>query len=1586
MQRMIRQFAAEYTSKNSSTQDSSQPNSTKNQSLPKSPSGQSSPPPATTQNPVLSKLLMADQDSPLDLTVKKTPSEEPCEQADGVLDLSTKKSPCSGSTHSSISPSTSNAIGNGIQKTEGKSVDPCNSTSLTLEKFMVKLCAHHQNQFILVLNSLCTEELFVNSKSQSASILDVKTVSVEDGSHCAPDRCTREMSIHPTSIEASINTASVCSEVDNFPKEEAQTIEILKPPVQLGVEENPVAEITFLKKNSHSTNQEENIPKSHILHLKSAEENSPLLQSDETGCSKKPEPLQTDFSDCCVLAHSNLKLTPVTSAQEAEFLINLPKCVDKENAQCVSPRQTNLEKEGDCKLKQNSVQAVVTKLGNHLNHNESFQTLNENSVASLHKIRSHENMKHLKTTKRCKNIPSLRKSDCDNQCDVVYISEPIAEQYHLPTSILCSRSTARKSTRGYLFNDECCQLSTVRSLVRSAKVEDKGNCRLHFAEALIIPDGANTETLPLTDNMSLEHSEETCLSIGTVNSLPQNNIILDPSIFRESNHTDEISSMVEQSVKAVPDSLLAVFSVTHDGNENPSFSGTHPANEILQKKPAEIMVNREDILMDGGNKHEENLPSDVSYASVSVNEDQNSTLASLNVGLTVSLEDETVLSDHNNVKEVASNDLFSQEPTIKQNHVPLENSSVSPSISCSVFPSSSEIENGGMAPTTPNFFPRQTISKTLESSVMLSESLELSPAHLSSDTVANGIVGKSFEDLNFGAVQKNSDYSNHLNILGEDITEKTVKDSSSVTSPKKTEHFHEGYEEQYSDKCSVRVESVELKNVETAEPSDVINCSNHGNHVDRISAEDVHRLIDTCAKICEPSDLHLKDGSITKQDVQQCHSVTSFERENNGNEEKSLQTKEINGEMHSNGARLDMLDNLFPSNNTDDKIPSPSKRKLKKPLIPSDRHLRRRESQADECTKKKASLHIQISPFSSTKSSRRSVEFSTECAAQHGPLTKINANFEESLEDKNCIVQVLSDQFAEGKALLSERMFKNTIFSTPKRVENVSVNFEISSDQRKVYLCSESKNCVKVEDEESSGSQGSLINCSFEVEKCSKQVPAPTLPSLARTRSKTKCVALNPLTEHEEKPNKAKLLARLSEEDEKKPIASPYANISLRSSKVKEMVRPKFMNWCFEEESQQRISSFNTRYSSVHNNWISVERDATFGSKSKNKADKLKEIWKSKKRVRKTRTPEETQRCSPVQMLFMNSFKLSDICRWFLETTETKSLVIVKKINTRIPEEHQLPVPPVQKYSKQSLYPYTLQAERLKKYLKKFASVYPARNDAETQNAFSQLDNNKAQLAETVKISGKGAGDSRSPGSKVHANKPASAHILRKRNHFQEKLHPPPAPLKKHKATKMQNSRANADLAQNNKKTNLQTAANPPVCKLVIDEKQKAKKRPKDDQLEKVGVQTSKRRKTEIKQESDKNKHISGKNALPTKKTHRKVERTEAVSKLQAPKKQEVKAQAGKAAAILKKGKTKTAMQNKPGKTPLVVRKCQTRSSKLRPSPPVLSEQRITRASQPWMKECHRKLYSGSKTASKTQLLEKRKNRSHTDSSTQSRR
>ncbi|XP_054634201.1 ligand-dependent corepressor [Dunckerocampus dactyliophorus] len=150
MQRMIRQFAAEYTSK-TTQDDPPPPNGTmKDQSLPRaaslaaapcspgpapssppssassSPSPGLSPPASATavctessngtingggggdgataaasaQNPVLSKLLMADQDGPLDLTVKKNQPEAEPTQQDGVLDLSTKK------THSASSPKT----------------------------------------------------------------------------------------------------------------------------------------------------------------------------------------------------------------------------------------------------------------------------------------------------------------------------------------------------------------------------------------------------------------------------------------------------------------------------------------------------------------------------------------------------------------------------------------------------------------------------------------------------------------------------------------------------------------------------------------------------------------------------------------------------------------------------------------------------------------------------------------------------------------------------------------------------------------------------------------------------------------------------------------------------------------------------------------------------------------------------------------------------------------------------------------------------------------------------------------------------------------------------------------------------------------------------------------------------------------------------------------------------------------------------------------------------------------------------------------------------------------------------------------
>lgn len=149
MQRMIHQFAAEYTSK-TTQDDSPRPNGTmKDQSLPRTaplapapcsapaspPSSASSSPSSTpglglspastatasvsaysngggggtavasTQNPVLSKLLMVDQDGPLDLSVRKSQEEaELCQQGKAMFTHTAKLT-----RHSPAAPSTSSS-------------------------------------------------------------------------------------------------------------------------------------------------------------------------------------------------------------------------------------------------------------------------------------------------------------------------------------------------------------------------------------------------------------------------------------------------------------------------------------------------------------------------------------------------------------------------------------------------------------------------------------------------------------------------------------------------------------------------------------------------------------------------------------------------------------------------------------------------------------------------------------------------------------------------------------------------------------------------------------------------------------------------------------------------------------------------------------------------------------------------------------------------------------------------------------------------------------------------------------------------------------------------------------------------------------------------------------------------------------------------------------------------------------------------------------------------------------------------------------------------------------------------------------
>ncbi|KAF4071524.1 hypothetical protein AMELA_G00274270 [Ameiurus melas] len=190
MQQMINRLMVHYTSNNNS-QDSPHHNGM-DQSLLKtysstSPIAFAKPTAAaSTQNPVLSKLLMDDQDAPLDLSVKKVRPE--ISDQDGALDLSIKKS-CNPDSMLLRSPRVN--LTTPVIKRQASDSGFAKARDLqslsTLEQFMAKLCLHHQRQIVDAFGFLQTE---VNAVASSSEV-QVSTPAVPEksvSSDCAEEK------------------------------------------------------------------------------------------------------------------------------------------------------------------------------------------------------------------------------------------------------------------------------------------------------------------------------------------------------------------------------------------------------------------------------------------------------------------------------------------------------------------------------------------------------------------------------------------------------------------------------------------------------------------------------------------------------------------------------------------------------------------------------------------------------------------------------------------------------------------------------------------------------------------------------------------------------------------------------------------------------------------------------------------------------------------------------------------------------------------------------------------------------------------------------------------------------------------------------------------------------------------------------------------------------------------------------------------------------------------------------------------------------------------------------------------------------
>ncbi|KAM7385616.1 hypothetical protein PAMP_001691 [Pampus punctatissimus] len=251
------------------------------------------------------------------------------------------------------------------------------------------------------------------------------------------------------------------------------------------------------------------------------------------------------------------------------------------------------------------------------------------------------------------------------------------------------------------------------------------------------------------------------------------------------------------------------------------------------------------------------------------------------------------------------------------------------------------------------------------------------------------------------------------------------------------------------------------------------------------------------------------------------------------------------------------------------------------------------------------------------------------------------------------------------------------------------------------------------------------------------------------------------------------------------PHSSAIPVITSRPEPLKQTAN-KFLESLIGEENQQRITNLNIRYDKMQKGWVQMDKEGQPATKYKNKADRQAAIWKSKRRARKPKCLEH-QRYSPVQMLFMKGFDLTSICRWFLESTETKSLVIVKKVNTRLPSETQLCFHSSSSASgtSQGVFP-SLQAERLKKHLKKFALASPVKSNPKNQKLIARALEQEAHAVrgkerrelpnstQTLTKSHASAearmqrGESQKASGK--SKNPASARILRKYSNIREKM------------------------------------------------------------------------------------------------------------------------------------------------------------------------------------------------------------------------
>ncbi|XP_038629331.1 uncharacterized protein lcor isoform X2 [Scyliorhinus canicula] len=1380
MHRMIRQFAAEYTSKTSTSQDSIVLTSTKDQSASKTPVLA-----ASALNPVLSKLLMDDQDRPLDLTVKKSNSES--DNQDGVLDLSTKKNLCASSVSASksLGCSTSTILGKDNKKISRQETPLNTGSQNSLDQFMAKLCRHHQIQFMSVLSYMSSDVSPTEEAAESPPREDMAAsnpAAVHLKSKNSEGQTGRESSLQSCpSLNQEIQTPNELS--SEMIKEEKQLPheEILL----VGTEANNVASIE--KPTPRSCCSSGNCIKNctieagfHSMNICTTDCNKmgsvEVLQKETVNQEEISDSQLDQSSNECAHTSSVARMEDVHSnSQEGKTEDAVPAKDQVESLRALPSKLLNLSKNltknqsgsrsaSGTSMDYKTIKYTSIQGGPRENINATKRMIKGNHVLmtdtsakgcwpvskprtavrdSNGRLRLKPQVPLTKTARKSTRVSVLRArtamptmcqyvNEHDNQCDIVYISKPITEcRFDAQRSLSSSRKTARKSTRGHLCNEEYWELKTVRTLAKSSTIEArKGNCpsliprpatTVTPKQALILPVSVPAIGVPVASGTAIrEDSKPLQLKILTEESQDfscsesKGKLVVEPIQPCRSQETEAPSPSAnspqgdpgrprDQAITSSSKGLSVeikdtLVSSPQADDPTPTCAGCQILDDRLadesgvceiaeplrrleecsevQRSPSEL----EQLVKDSGDVEgtSSSVGSPNNSEPVPANENQTPTLCSLDEGRSspVSCFEVNIIPTEECSNPICSNSEISNTYEATMNNIPSS-------------PLAEDWQAGDSIESV-----EETNEVQVETSLIEEERSDGSGQTLCipAEAVACSVTPK--EDLYPQIDSRCQDESSH-DASGEPTLElakgplqgtDSVRGDVAVSDPGLEKRRLEDLDENVMDDKKERGIRIERT------PESEKHTSNHKEKTRNPTTSEKKKyrkkLVLASSDRCLRSQQPKVQTVVCPSDATEQPLVCG-----DGLQVPCLNIKLLRSQGER-GYKREVWINRVAF------VPFPT-----------------------DCFNK-ILLQSIIDPESRVDESLATTPEQEFCKTRKATGKKVSKDLlvKElvSFEDE----EPMDDRFICESAHYGQSRILEVCVDT-KSPEERKVSFSIQNvgtsrdsessmddatpaNQQKADTCKENTKWTRGGLMKRSTNLGSLHQTAKGT--VGKVPPGDKIVGGSRTLRCPNVPITEPETVMLEGDSKCQDINQptgVHEEDEDSELLGP------NDDDAPEVSRPKFLDWCSEDENQELITTLNATYENVHKAWIQMEKEVPVLQKAKSKSDRLKEIWKSKKRARKARGLYD-HKISPVQKLFVTNFNLASICKWFMETTETRSLIIVKNVSARNPVETMKSKAFLQKNSMVGLFP-SPQAERLKKHLKKFAVASPARNNWKTR-------------------------------------------------------------------------------------------------------------------------------------------------------------------------------------------------------------------------------------------------------------------------------